>query len=64
MTINKLDELQHKLDALYVKLESANLLLAKDKSEANQRVVDEIDKAIDDLIDQQLALEDASSGIN
>lgn len=64
MTSNKLDELQHQIDALYIKLETANLLLEKDKSDANQRLVAEIDKAIDDLIDQQLALEDASDGLN
>jgi hypothetical protein len=64
MTSKKLGELQPKIDALYMELESANLLLEKNKSDANQRLVDEIDKAIDELIDQQLALEEAADDLD
>ena len=64
MMSKKLGELQPKIDALYMELESANLLLEKNKSDANQRLVDEIDKAIDELIDQQLALEASADDLD
>lgn len=56
--MSSIASLQVEMDRLYVQLELANLALEKHQNTINEQTVAKLDKRIDELIDQQLALEE------